>query len=186
MLTSSALWYAYIHIWSVQLHADQLCTVMCVVSLNICFCITFYDTQTMAHLKQLLDTINVTYTEKIFESENGIAELGPEPFVSKEEQNHFDNLRLVILLSCHSIPSTGSQHQNIYHCNLCCACKTTAVWGTPNYSNKSVVKLYQACWHVHFPLLHSDPCPTHRHTIVAFTIPVTCSLLLHGMLRIGG
>ena len=37
----------------------------------------------MAHLKQLLDTINVTYTEKIFESENGIAELGPEPFVSK-------------------------------------------------------------------------------------------------------
>ena len=56
---------------------------MCVLSLNICFYITFYDTQTMAHLKQLLDTINVTYTEKIFESENGIAELGPEPFVSK-------------------------------------------------------------------------------------------------------
>ena len=36
----------------------------------------------MAHLKQLLDTINVTYTEKIFESENGIAGLGTEPFVS--------------------------------------------------------------------------------------------------------
>ena len=45
--------------------------------------ITFCDTQTMAHLKQLLDTINVTYAERIFESENGIAELGPEPFVSK-------------------------------------------------------------------------------------------------------
>ena len=46
----------------------------------------------MAHLKQLLDTINVTYTEKIFESENGIAGLGTEPFVSEKEQKQFDKL----------------------------------------------------------------------------------------------
>ena len=39
-------------------------------------------TQTMDHLKEMLDTINVTYIEKTFESENGIAELQPEPFVS--------------------------------------------------------------------------------------------------------
>ena len=48
----------------------------------------------MAHLKQLLDTINVTYTEKIFESENGIAGLGTEPFVSEKEQKQFDKLDL--------------------------------------------------------------------------------------------
>ena len=38
--------------------------------------------QTMDHLKQLLLTINVTYTERTFESEDGIAALGSEPFVS--------------------------------------------------------------------------------------------------------
>ena len=36
----------------------------------------------MDRLKRQLDDINVTYTEKIFETENGIAELGTEPFVS--------------------------------------------------------------------------------------------------------
>ena len=38
--------------------------------------------QTMDLLKQMLDTINVTYDERIFESEVGIADLQPEPFVS--------------------------------------------------------------------------------------------------------
>ena len=38
--------------------------------------------QTMSHLKQMLDTINVTYHERMFESEDGIAGLGSEPFVS--------------------------------------------------------------------------------------------------------
>ena len=37
----------------------------------------------MDRLKQMLDTINVTYNERIFESDNGIAGLGQEPFVSK-------------------------------------------------------------------------------------------------------
>ena len=46
----------------------------------------------MDHLKQLLDTINVTYTEKIFASANGIAELGPEPFVSDYRKHIFDKL----------------------------------------------------------------------------------------------
>ena len=38
--------------------------------------------QTMRHLKGMLDTINVTYEERIFESEDGIAGLGHELFVS--------------------------------------------------------------------------------------------------------
>ena len=38
----------------------------------------------MDRLKRQLDDINVTYTEKIFETENGIAELGTEPFVSHQ------------------------------------------------------------------------------------------------------
>ena len=37
----------------------------------------------MDRLKQMLDTINVTYDERMFESEDGIAGLGPEPFVSE-------------------------------------------------------------------------------------------------------
>ena len=36
----------------------------------------------MDRLKRQLDDINVTYTEKIFETENGVAKLGTEPFVS--------------------------------------------------------------------------------------------------------
>ena len=40
-------------------------------------------TQTVDRLKQMLDTINVTYNERIFESEDGIAGLGPEAFVSE-------------------------------------------------------------------------------------------------------
>ena len=37
----------------------------------------------MDRLKQMLDTINITYNDKIFESEDGIAGLEPEPFVSE-------------------------------------------------------------------------------------------------------
>ena len=37
----------------------------------------------MDHLKHMLDTINVTYTERIFESEDAIACLGQEPFVGE-------------------------------------------------------------------------------------------------------
>lgn len=36
----------------------------------------------MDRLKQMLDTINVTYNETNFETKDGIAGLGPEPFVS--------------------------------------------------------------------------------------------------------
>ena len=36
----------------------------------------------MSHLKQMLDAINVTYHERMFESEDGIAGFGSEPFVS--------------------------------------------------------------------------------------------------------
>ena len=31
----------------------------------------------------------------------------------------------------HIILPTGFQHQNIHHCNLCCACKISAVQGSP-------------------------------------------------------
>ena len=37
----------------------------------------------MDRLKQMLDTINVTYDEKKIESEDDIAGLGPEAFVSE-------------------------------------------------------------------------------------------------------
>jgi len=37
----------------------------------------------MDRLKQLLLTINVTYTERMFETEDSIAGLGSEPFVSE-------------------------------------------------------------------------------------------------------
>ena len=68
--------------WACMLSSFTL--YMCYIAkFNMFFSTSHFVTQTMAHLKQLLDTINVTYTEKIFESENGIAELGPEPFVSK-------------------------------------------------------------------------------------------------------
>ena len=41
-----------------------------------------FVTQTMSHLKQMLDTINITYEETTFESEDGIAGLGHKLFVS--------------------------------------------------------------------------------------------------------
>ena len=86
-----------------------------------------FVTQTMSHLKQMLDTINVTYEEKIFESEDGIAGLGPDPFVSdlRTLSNH-----AFICLMCsfgHTVSSKGSQHSNTHHCDLRCACKTTAL-----------------------------------------------------------
>ena len=49
--------------------------------------------QTMDLLKQMLDTINVTCDERIFESEVGIADLQPEPFVS-------DYKTLISLIHC--------------------------------------------------------------------------------------
>lgn len=38
--------------------------------------------QAMDRLKQLLDAINVTYSERFFGSEEGVAELGSDLFVS--------------------------------------------------------------------------------------------------------
>ena len=69
-----------------------------------------FVTQTMSHLKQMLDTINVTYEERIFESEDGIAGLGPDPFVS--DSRTLSN-RAFICLMCsfgHTVSSKGSQH----------------------------------------------------------------------------
>lgn len=51
-------------------------------ALNYVFSMFNFVMQTMDLLKQMLDTINVTYDERIFESEVGIANLQPEPFVS--------------------------------------------------------------------------------------------------------
>jgi len=39
-------------------------------------------------LKQMLDTINVTYHERMFETKDGIAGLGSEPFVSDYKTLH--------------------------------------------------------------------------------------------------
>ena len=38
--------------------------------------------QTVDHLKEMLETINVTYIERMFETENGATGLGPQLFVS--------------------------------------------------------------------------------------------------------
>ena len=78
----------------------------------------------MSHLKQMLDTINVTYVERIFESEDGIAGLGPDPFVS--DSRTLSNHALMCSFG-HTVSSKGSQHQNTDYCDLCCACKTTAL-----------------------------------------------------------
>ena len=47
----------------------------------------------MHHLKQLLDTIYVNYTEKIFESEEHVADLGPKLFVSDFTTTEFVKLQ---------------------------------------------------------------------------------------------
>ena len=52
------------------------------VVLNCIFSTSHFVIQTMDLVKQMLDAINVTYDERVFESEDGIAGLGSEPFVS--------------------------------------------------------------------------------------------------------
>ena len=52
------------------------------IALNCIFSMSHLVIQTMGLVKQMLDTINVTYDERIFESEDGITGLQPEPFVS--------------------------------------------------------------------------------------------------------
>ena len=42
----------------------------------------FVMSQTVGHLKQMLETINVTYIERTFETATGTSGLGTELFVS--------------------------------------------------------------------------------------------------------
>ena len=78
----------------------------------------------MDRLKQMLDTINVNYTERIFETEDGIAGLRPEPYVS-ELIDTFISCPMIYVFSFY-IP-TGFQHQNTHNCNLLFTCKITAM-----------------------------------------------------------
>ena len=43
--------------------------------------------QTVDHLKQMLETINVTYIERMFETESGATGLGPQLFVSSLKEH---------------------------------------------------------------------------------------------------
>ena len=54
--------------------------------------VSLFSTQTMHHLKQLLDTIYANYTEKTFESEEDVAGLGPKLFVSDSRTTEFVKL----------------------------------------------------------------------------------------------
>ncbi len=47
---------------------------------------SFYQ-QAMEKLKELLDAVNVTYSERFFESQEGVAELGDDLFVSNTVKN---------------------------------------------------------------------------------------------------
>ena len=60
--------------------------------------VILFSTQTMDRLKQLLDKNNFTYTEKTFESEEDIAGLGSEPFVSDSRTKEFVKLHFIISL----------------------------------------------------------------------------------------
>ena len=137
----------------------------------------------MDRLKRKLDDINVTYSEKIFETENSIAEFGTEPFVSHQNIDHS------ILQSSNVVTSSYPQDRSIriyiiatyavHARSLLCE-----VARLPNISPKLSIRLsLLVCI---LPPLHIDTCPTHRHTVVAFIIPLTCSLLTGGMSRIGG
>ena len=86
--------------------------------------VILFSTQTMHRLKQLLDKNNFTYTEKTFESEEDIAGLGSEPFVSDSR-----TIKGICYVTFYHITSftTGSQYQDLYHCNVRCPCKTSAV-----------------------------------------------------------
>ena len=59
-----------------------------------------FVTQTMSHLKQMLDTIDVTYNERMFESEDGIAGLGSEPFVSDYITLSYHALIIMLDICC--------------------------------------------------------------------------------------
>ena len=52
----------------------------------------------MDRLKTLLDTVGVTYSERFFGSEEGVAELGGNVFVSSYRCNHCDSPRV-----CYSV-----------------------------------------------------------------------------------
>lgn len=79
-------------------------------------------------------------------------------WVIQEYWNYRNNsLKLVLYTILH----TGSQRQNIHHCNLCCACKISAVWGSPTFLVKVIphhniyiqhVGMYDL--YVYFPPLH--------------------------------
>ena len=125
------------------------------------------STQTMDRLKQLLDKNNFTYTEKTFESEEDIAGLGSEPFVSDSRTKELLSYILSYHFIHHRIPISGfiSLHRMLSMLDLCCV----------RYSPKVPL---------HYTL--TVMYPTHRHTTMAFATPVTCFLLMGGMMIIGG
>ena len=55
------------------------------------YAFSYVSPQAMDRLKTLLDAVGVTYSERFFDSEEGVAELGGNVFVSIYMFNHCDS-----------------------------------------------------------------------------------------------
>jgi len=72
---------------------------------------THAQSQAMARLKELLIEAGINFTNCVFNTEEGIKGLGPEPFVS----SCITLLRLIELLTYTILPITQFTHSNIHN-----------------------------------------------------------------------
>ena len=109
-------------------------------------------------LKQMLDTINVTYHERMFETKDGIAGLGSEPFVSD-----YKTLHLYVWYAVLIILDTPSQSKDTnYRIHIIA---TYAVHARPllcEVAPPTNEQIHEACLHVYFSSVHV--LPTGQHT----------------------
>ena len=109
----------------------------------------------MDRLKQMLDTINFNYTERIFESEDGIAGLGPEPFVSE--------LIISYPMNDHLIITSHLQDPSI-RIHIIAAYAVHARSLLCKVAPPTKESIHEACLHVYFPLLHVLPTGKQTET----------------------
>ena len=62
-----------------------------------CYAFSHVSPQSVDKLKTLLNAVGVTYSERVFGSEEGVAELGANVFVSSYVCNHCDPQRVCII-----------------------------------------------------------------------------------------
>ena len=86
-------------------------------------------------------------------------------WVIPEYWNYRNNSLKVVI---YTILHTGSQRQDIHHCNLCCARKISAVWGSPTFLVKVIPIIFissmSVCIYTFFPYTSyvSHPQAYHR------------------------